>query len=175
MKKTIISLIVIVLLFGVGYFVGSQTSIERIETIKVDTLIVYKQITDTLNSVEYFPIYIKGKPVNIDSLWLEAKAYWEDIIKDSLNVLYVASVDSVYQDSLLTAEVSFISLIPIHPSSYFIMNFNIKERTIERIERVVLKDSFWKNRFVAYVGVGINYNNNTINPGIQAGFGMRVW
>jgi hypothetical protein len=174
MNKTIISIIVIILLLGVGYFVGSKTSIERIESIRTDTLIVYKQVIDTVHSVRYSYRYIQGVKVNIDSLWLEAKAYWKDIIKDSLNAVYVASIDTTYQDSLLTAKVSYISPIPLHPRSYFAMDFKVKERTIETVETVVLKDSFWKNRFIVYVGAGINYNTD-LRLGLQMGAGIRIF
>jgi len=36
-------------------------------------------------------------------------------------------------------------------------------------------DSFWRNRFIFYIGIGGNWNGLELAPGIQAGFGIRIW
>lgn len=99
--------------------------------------------------------------VNVDSLWEEAKSYWKDKLSDSLNRYdYVSSIDTSYNDSLVTLDVAMVSPMPIHPESYFILDLEVLEtevqtdsiKTLEYIEEV----PFYKNEwFWVAVGEGL--------------------
>jgi len=52
------------------------------------------------------------------------------------------------------------------------------ESALGEIELLKMKEceppSFWYKRFIAYLGVGINYDGKLIAPGLQLGFGIRI-
>jgi len=64
------------------------------------------------------------------------------------------------QDSLIGLQTNIISLDSLAIEK---QDFRIKEL-----------DSFWKNRFIFYIGLGAGYDTKTIRPAIQLGVGIRI-
>lgn len=121
---------------------STQVSIPVLEdTTKVEPIFV----------VQPYP-YPVEVPANIDSLWLEAKLYWENIYKDSLNLLnksvnYVAKAETTFthkdnKNTKVSLSIDFTSPIPLHPNSYF--GFNRIDLTYPEITKTVEKSrTFW--------------------------------
>jgi len=144
--------------------------------------------TDIINASNVKPAFNIGfesdSSYNPERLQDETSTFWEkkvpDIIikKDSIQdgvgemtikPVYIASVDTSYNDSSLITKVKFVSPIPIHPDSYFKFKF------IQKSKKPLINDSWWKDRFILYMGVGLSSNGTSIPmPTIQIGFGIRL-
>ena len=118
--------------------------------------------------------------VNIDSLWQEAKRFWQKkpkpvivkvIKKDTVYleqpVKYIASLDTTIKDKQTKLNISFNSPIPLHPKSFF----KIKAEYLP--EPMEVSKSWFTNRFIIYLGVGVG-NNTFYKPEFQLGFGIRL-
>lgn len=116
---------------------------------EIHTVDDYIDVAD--DSAQYKPkiIYKKVK-VNVDSIYLAAKKYWEQIYDNAKPIDYVASIDTTYNDSLLTADISFVSRIPLDPEAYYKLKFNVRERTIYNTS---IKEVYNKSRF--FLGIGL--------------------
>ena len=147
----------------VGGFVGwSLKPVKDCPEVKPNTLIEYRYIdkTDTLFIPKF---YIKRDTIKIsqlDTFFVETK--------------YIAQADTTFEDSSLSANVKFVSDIPLSNKSFFDMRFKVREKTITNTVIQEKESSFWDHRFIPYLGVGINYNGKTADVGVQLGFGVRI-
>jgi hypothetical protein len=128
--------------------------------VKTDTLITYINKTDTLVK----PIFYTRKDTvfvtKLDTFYIEN--------------YYIAEVDTTYEDDLLHANIKYISDIPLSKDSYFDLKFKVKQKEVIKVITKEKEESFWHNRFVPYLGVGLSYTqDNKIYPSIQLGFGIR--
>lgn len=179
MKTQIILALIIAALFTIYSFSVYELGKSKAQTkiIKdTDTLRVEIKIPD---STGYKPQFIKIKEkVNVDSLFEVAKKYWQDRVKPDTvypPMLFVAHLDSTYEDDLLKADINLISRIPIDPEAYYKLKFDVKKETIF-VPTYVKDESFFHNRFIPYFGIGISYgiDSKTIEPALQLGFGFRL-
>lgn len=139
------------------------TTIDSIEVPVVHDSLIYKAI-----------IVPKLKDVNVDSIYQAAKKYWEQFYDNNVPVDFVAQVDTVFNDSLLSGKIGFVSRIPIDPIGYFKTDLKVKERIVTNNIFVEKEESFWSNRFIPYLGLGLGYNGKTVEPNLQIGFGVRI-
>ena len=107
--------------FGRGFYDDWQRGEPKIK-IEVDTVYVYHTLVDTVEAerIKYIVKWKEGTPLNQDSLWKSAKEHWYSILGDSLDYyrgFFIAQVDTVYEDSVLTANISFVSPMLLHPKS----------------------------------------------------------
>jgi len=176
MSNTIIS-VVFALIIGiiVGWFARPIPTIT--ERVQIDTIYQLAPIiTDTVKVPKYIKTVVKDK-VNIDSLYSEALAYWEKTNprpeQDTSSFLYTSQVDTVYSDGLLTAKIRFNSLLPLHPESYFDMDFRVREKIIYK---TITKEK--GPTFLDHFGVGVQagyfYIPRTKQLDFGVGFGLSV-
>ena len=153
--------------FGRGFYDDWQRDEPKIK-IEVDTVYVYHTLVDTVETerIRYIVKWKESAPLDQDSLWESAKDYWYDILGDSLNYyrgFFTAQVDTVYKDSILTANISFISPMILHPNSRFIMSFNVRETIID--STFYIDDTFY-NKFSLSAGI----RNKILNQVLSASF-----
>jgi len=150
----------VLILMGGAFFLGRWSMSIKTITV-VETKIVPKFITEIDTA--------KTKKA-IDSLWVEAKKFWEgkprpikEIIKrDTItnkiidtvyvkkNINYVAALDTTYSDNHFRFKLAFVSPIPVHPSSYFRIS------VVSEYTEPVLPKS-WFHKFYLFAGVSIKY------------------
>lgn len=161
--KTILTTIAIALL--IGGFIGWSIKPDN-ECPEPEVKIEYKYITqhDTL-LIPKFKTVTKRDTLK-----------FRDTIFVNTQTDYIAEVDTTYKDSSLTAKVQFVSPIPLHPKSYFNLDFNYREKTITKILWKEKEESFWSNRFPVIIGVGLGYDidNKRIAPNIGIMWGIRI-
>jgi hypothetical protein len=129
---------------------------------KPNTLIEYRYV-DKIDTVFIPKFYIKKDTIKIsqlDTFFVETK--------------YIAAADTAFKDSSLTANVKFISDIPLSTKSFFDMRFKVREKIITKTVILTEDVGMWYKRFVAYLGAGLNYNGKTADVGLQLGFGIRI-
>ena len=163
--KTQLIMMGICLLIG-GYIGYSIKPDKDCPDVKPNTLIEFRYIdkTDTL-IVPKFKTVIKKDTVK-----------FSDTVFIHQETQYIASVDTTYEDSSLTANVEFVSPIPLSPKSYFNMKFGVRERSITNTVVQTEKVGFWYKRFVASLGIGIMYDidRQTLGVGPVLSFGIRL-
>lgn len=161
---------IFIIFFG-GYFF--HVKIHTCPIPEIDTLSQYVEIRD---STGYEPqIIIFERPVNEDSIYEAAKIWWQSqtpettdlSIKDIIFCNYVASMDTTYEDSLLTANIKFKSRIVLDPEAYFNLKFKVREKiitnTVHKTETVTYNPYFFieggaraGNGFNYFIQAGIN-------------------
>ena len=98
-----------------GYFtkqVRREVTQTIIDTVYVeDTVTISKYVKD-MDTVTQ--VVDSTKRINLDSLWEEAKKYW-NAKNDSTQKNYITSKDTLVKDSLVSVKVSVSSPIPLHP------------------------------------------------------------
>lgn len=118
-------------------------------------------------------------PVNIDSMWEEAKRYAYNEIKrqfpeDTItniqlsNYRFQSAMDTTYQDSLLQMKIMFNSPIPLHPSSYF--EYKIKYNDKYIVKNNISKEMNYFDKFSYSVSFGLGYG--IINKNIDVFIGL---
>lgn len=166
-KLYLISLGIAVLIGGfIGW--GLKPSTKCPETkVQIDTVYVDKIIKD----IVYYPKIYKVEPKQPQ----ETK---KDSGKVLINIIgkthYIAEIDTVYQDSLLTANVKYVSSVPLSENSYFDMKFKVRQKEVIKVITIEKEPSFWYKRFIPYLGVGLGYDGKDIQPEIQLGVGIRL-
>ena len=120
--------------------------------------------------------------------WIPTPKYYDSLrIKDSLNIkdsinyipVYVARDTTIHFNEVTDDyEVSLAvrlkqRFFPLQER--FASDLKLMSLSVEVPQQMPVTDSFWKNRFVFYAGLGINYNDNTFTQGIQLGFGIRIY
>lgn len=162
MNKSTILIIILSILIGIFIGWGIKPTPEPVKPeIRVDTVYTAITIRDTIYKPRFYntkdTIYI----TQLDTFYIEN--------------YYVAEVDTVFEDDLLSGKVSFISDIPLSQDSYFKMSFNVKTKEVIRTITIPEEPSFWYKRFVPYLGVGLSLTQeNKVEPSIQLGIGIRL-
>lgn len=176
-SKTGVFIITLILfiIYSVAVWETSKRFIE-VKTIRdTDTVEAEIPIPD---STGYEPRieYVKQK-VNIDSLFEVAKKYWQDRVKpDTVErpMVFVAHLDSTYEDDLLRADINLVSRIPIDPEAYYKLKFDVKKEIVF-VPTYVQDESFWHNRFGFFAGIGGVYTQAGVaDLGLFVGFGVRL-
>ena len=164
MKTQLIAMAICLL---IGGFIGwSFKPDKEYPEVKPNTLIEFRYIdkTDTL-IVPKFKTVIKKDTVK-----------FSDTVFVHQETQYIASIDTTYSDSSLTANVEFVSPIPLSNKSYFNMKFSIREKAVTNT--IIEKEEwgFFHKRFITYFGIGISYgiDSKTVEPAIQLGLGVRL-
>ena len=144
-----------------------------------DTQAIYNNLKATIKpEFKIKIIRIPGRQPDIDSLYAEAKRYWEskypapDSGKD-VQQIYYAESDSTYENDQLKALVRFYSPIPLHPASYFDFNYELKELHIKHtgIVEVEKKKTFWQRFHIsAFTGPGIGIFKKEFDINVGLGF-----
>ena len=160
MKTTLISM-AICLIIG-GYVGWSLHPDKECPENKPNTLIEYRYIdrVDTLRVPKFITKIDTYKVVQLDTFFTETK--------------YIAQIDTTYEDSSLTANIKYVSDIPLSKKSYFDMRFSLRERTITNTVIQTEEVGFFYKRFIPYIGIGMSYNGTTVEPTLQIGFGVRI-
>lgn len=161
--KTI--LIVITISLVIGGFIGWNLRPQP-EPLKPDTLIEFRYITkqDTL-VIPKFKTVIKKDTLR-----------FRDTVFIHQETNYIAEVDTAYEDSSLTANVQFVSPIPLSPKSYFNLGFKVREKTITNTIIQEEEPGVFYKRFITYLGFGVSYglDSKKIEPAFQLGIGVRL-
>ena len=147
----------------IGGFVGwSLKPVKDCPDTKPNTLIEYRYVdkTDTIFIPKFYVRKDTVKILQLDTFFVETK--------------YIAAADTTFKDSSLTADIKFISDIPLSGKSFFDLRFKVREKIITNTVIQTEEVGFWYKRFVPYLGVGINYNGKTTDVGLQLGFGVRI-
>ncbi|MDP4114548.1 MAG: hypothetical protein Q8903_00350 [Bacteroidota bacterium] len=142
-----------------------------------DTIYIPHTVHDSVPG-EIRLIHIK-EPVNIDSMWEEAKKYAYNELKrqfpdDTIanmqlsNYRFQSAMDTTYQDSLLQIKIMFNSPIPLHPTSYFTYDILYKDKYIKRFGTQP-ETSFW-TKFNYSINCGFGYG--IINKGFDFFIGI---
>jgi hypothetical protein len=178
MKLTII--IVVALILAVSHYSLYELGKSKAEIeyrTEVDTVEVEVKIPD---STGFKPklIVVKEK-VNVDSLFEVAKKYWEHLKPDTLYQPYafIASLDSVYEDNLLRADINLVSRIPIDPEAYYKLNFDVKKEVVFVPTYKKSEPSWFYRRFGFFLGAGYGYNfdNKQVSPQVGIYFGINLF
>ena len=155
---------------------STQVAIPLLEdTTKVEPIFV----------VQPYP-YPVEVPANIDSLWQEAKLYWQNLYKDSLELLnkpvnYIAKAETTFthkdnKNTKVSLSVDFTSPIPLHPNSYF--GFNRIDLTYPEITKTVEKQrTFWDKiipELSLQTGVGYGVFHKNLDVYLGAGLSWRL-
>lgn len=160
--KTQIMIIVLAIVIGIFIGWGIKPTPKCPEPqVKIDT--VYNTITirDTIYKPKFYTIKDTIRITQLDTFYIENQ--------------YIAEVDTVFEDDLLSGKVSFISNLPLSQDSYFKMSFNVKTKEVIRTITIPEEPSFWYKRFIPYIGVGLSYSEDEkIRPSIQLGIGIRL-
>lgn len=158
-------LIIIAISIIVGGFIGWSLKPDKdCPNTKPETVVEYRYIdkTDTL-VVPKFRTIVKNDTISFrDTVFIHSETN------------YIAEVDTIYEDSSLTAKIQYVSPIPLSMESYFNLNFKIKEKVITNTIIETEEASFWDDRFIPYLGVGVSYDGEVIEPSIELGFGIRL-
>lgn len=198
MKKVILIIILMTVITGAAYYMGSQVNkeIEYIETIIDLTNSEKKQIEQDAR-LNWIPL---------DSAWNLAETFtrWEVVdsthwnfkdsirwnIKDSTAITYIPYFEA--EDTIVTFdETDSLQRIRVQLSlaikprffplyNKFLTETQLRELIITQPERV---DSWWKHRWVVYAGYGFSYAQRTYNGGnswcwsngFQLGIGIRLY
>ena len=198
MKKVILIIILMTVITGAAYYMGSQVNkeIEYIETVIDLTNSEKKQIEQDAR-LNWIPL---------DSAWnlAEILTRWEVVdsthwnfrdstrwnIKDSTAITYIPYFEA--KDTIVTFdETDSLQRIRVQLSlaikprffplyNKFLTETQLRELIITQPERV---DSWWKHRWVLYAGYGIGYSQvNSYGEtrgcwitGFQAGIGFRLY
>lgn len=162
MNKSILILIILSIIIGIfiGWGIKPKAKCPEPQVI-TDTVITYVTLKDTLTVKKFLTkrdtIFIK----ELDTFYIKTE--------------YIANADTTYQDSLLQADISFISDIPLSKNSFFDLRFKLKQKEIIKTVFVEKEPSFWYKRFIPYLGVGLSLTQeNKIEPSIQLGIGIRL-
>lgn len=167
MKTQIILIIIIVVLFALQdifvYQLGKNSAKAQIIR-DTDTLITYVDVRDTL----IIPKFITK--TKIDTI---VNNLTDTIFIDKTQ--YIAQLDTTYEDDLAKIKVEFVSDIPLSKKSYFSLALDIKKEIVF-VPTYVKDESFFHNRFIPYIGVGLSYgiDSKIIEPAIQLGLGIRI-
>lgn len=155
---------------------STQISVPVIEdTTKVEPIFVIEPYP--------YPVYVEA---NIDSLWNEAKLFWQSKYKDSLDLLnkpinYVAKAETTFthkdnKNTKVSLNVDFTSPIPIHPNSYF--SFNRIDLTYPEITKTVEKGKTFWDRIIPkpslQIGVGYGIFNRYLDVYAGAGLSWEI-
>lgn len=163
MNKTFI-IAIIIFLFGVYsyaiYELGKSNAKTRIQTQTIEN---YIEVKDTL----LVPKFITKHITKTDTLKVADSIYiWKD-------VQYIAQIDTVLKDSLLSGSIQFVSPVKLHPASYFNLDLKVKEKIIKEVQECEI--SFWDNRFIPVFGIGGVYTQDgKADLGLFLGFGVRL-
>jgi len=149
--------------------------IDSLESIELDERIVYLQVDSAIaaDSTNAIREYRKGLQVlcyipdetptlTLREVGLGALNFQSLIgLKLALPVLY----DKIHiRDTLISKQSTMLEI-----------KDNIISLDSLTIDLLIKdKDSFWRNRFIFYIGVGANWNGTALAPGIQAGVGIRI-
>jgi len=185
MKKYIIIAAVLILIglivyfYNVVYSNGYKNGMLATES-KYETITETIEVTRDVIVPEYIykTITVKQK-VNVDSLWEEAKKYWQNKIKPVEKFVYVEKeYDGKYiakhyeETNDYELGIEFVSPIPLHPMSYLSHFFNFKKNEITKKEITVNDNpAFWIRGKVftiiteeiepfGEIGIGYNLINN---------------
>lgn len=157
-------IIIIALALVIGIFIGwgiKPTPKCPEPKTEVDTVYTTITIRDTIYKPKFYTTKDTVIITQLDTFYIEN--------------YYVAEVDTVFEDDLLSGKVSYISDIPLSKDSYFKMNFNVKTKEVIKTITIPEEPSFWYKRFVPYLGVGLSYSDDKIiRPAIQLGVGIRL-
>ena len=147
----------------IGGFVGwSLKPMKDCPDAKPNTLIEYRYV-DKIDTVFIPKFYVRKDTITISEL---------DTFFVETN--YIAAADTMFEDSSLSANIKFISDIPLSNKSFFDMRFKVREKIITNTVIQTDEVGLWYKRFVPYLGIGINYNGKTTDVGLQLGFGVRL-
>lgn len=157
---------------------------DNIQTYSVDQLNSFIAISvDSVNKYyKNHPVVIskiKVKPVNVDSVFNEAKLYWQNKIQlDSSaqlgNNLYESGFDSTFvalDDSgrvtdSINVQVKYLSRLPPHPSNLFA--FRMRHKSFNYNTTTIITDP--ANGF--YAGIGYGVINNKFD--LFFGYGYKI-
>lgn len=176
-KLTIIGIILFLfLVYSLAiYHLGKSKAVkEIIDNSRIDTAKVGKPVLN--DSIPYKPqIEYKDKYVNIDSIYLAAKKYWEKIYENSQSVDYIARLDSTFiqkdgKDTIAKVDVSFYSRIPIDPLGYYKAKLNIWQKTITKTIPI---ETYSGARYFIQLGMRMNLTDE-IKPIYEAGAGLYM-
>ena len=109
------------LLFTTIYFAGYFTHVKfhtcPVPEVQIDTVIQYEVVIDSQIKPEFIEKIVKDTVYSTDTLIID-------------KTQYIAQMDSVYKDSLLTLKVQYISPSPLDKRSYFSIDAKVRERLI---------------------------------------------
>ena len=165
---------------------GAKDSLNKIIQIK-------QREIDSLKSLEpQIIIKYREKRQNIDSVIAtdstNAIGEYREGLK-TLNVLPDNSKDLTYREigfgakffNQLRENIDLILLKDQINAKQESLNKQLQSKVevlLSENELLKLKEcdepSFWDNRFIPYIGVGLGYNGKTIEPNAQIGFGVRI-
>ena len=110
------------MLFIAGWMAKGKFHTCPIPEIRIDTVTVYEVVIDP-QVVPIFKVKIEKDTVySTDTLIID-------------KTQYIAQMDSVYKDSLLTLKVQYISPSPLDKRSYFSIDAKVKEKIVTRTIR----------------------------------------
>lgn len=158
--------------YKVGFEDCKKNQIVRVDTLKPDFTLELKEDYRPKKDYrrDYKPEVIEIHDTlyvqpNIDSLWKEALAYWEENLKGEPyeNYFYLASKDTSYEDESVSLKTTFVSPIPLHQNSYFINELKFKPQEVE-------EKGWVKYGFGLTVGLGYGLNSKAYDVYIGGGF-----
>lgn len=174
MTRLIIIIIIAIAVFFIGRESGEQIKSETI----IDTVMVERVLFDTIVK-PVFRVRIKTDtvyvPTNIDSLFEIAKQH---VHADSIEIYspsFIAEKDTLYEDSLIYAKVSFVSRLPLDPGAYFQWHFRMKYPEIHKRELLTKPEGFWDQLGLGFgVGYGVDLKTGVFHPNISFGLHYRL-
>ena len=111
------------MLFIAGWMAKGKFHTCPIPEIRIDTVTVYEVVIDPQIVPQFIEVVKKDTILLNDTIFIQE------------NINYIAQMDSVYKDSLLTLKVQYISPSPLDKRSFFSIDAKVKEKIVTRTIR----------------------------------------
>lgn len=155
MIKTYLFLVVLGALIGgaLVYQFKPEKKCPELTSQTIDTI----WVSTPKDSVPYKPNVInKKEKVNVDSIWLAAKKYWEQIHSNSIPVDYEAVSDTSLNDENISGTIAFRSRIPLDPDGYFRLNLKTKKEVVTN-NYIETKETVYKDTWNVGFGAAAHF------------------
>jgi len=173
--KQALSVVFALLIIGVAYYLGYNAAPEKLVKREV-------KVTDTVTKYVELPIHkvrTKTYIVTKDSITEKTDTVyitdtlksidWEDLYKKGI---YYAQADTSYNDSIFTANITYVSPVPLSPLGYFKNAFSVKTQTV-----YVKEEPEWWDRINISIGTtagyGLIHNKFDVTAGLSIGYKLK--
>ena len=153
---------------------------KGVDSVKIDTVYVTETVVVDTPKVALRYVKVPGRvvPVNVDSIWNAALAYWKEHYKGEQKPsdengqftagTYTAQFDTSAENGDLKLSMSFNSPMPLHPESYFKVRYELKKQDVF-LPPAAAND--WRDRIRFSAGVGLGLTPAGVIPTIYIGYG----
>jgi len=174
-------------MFGLGFGIAKLTT-PKPEPTTINLTETQKQQIVQEARLGYISLDSAKSMIKSEIKWIpKIKWKFKDslIVRDSLNV-----IDSIVYIPVYEAKDTVIQFDEITDKAEVSLAIKLKQRFYPMQEKFASdvnllnlkvnlpkpkQGSFWEHRFILYAGLGLNYNNNQVNSGIQFGIGIRLY